>query len=200
MRLELWPLTGLNSSNVFIEKTAPSGFPKVGGTKGVTPWLHFLKTVYLVYCSLSNSSIPVWHQPSLTESIWESTCQIWSNGLVVSVHDSEYSCPVKKQWIAPSSTEHFIPSRQIKRIPGNFGDLMVKNKLSCNSGSAALRQLHPIHKMRSLTFFHNLRKINRNYTRTPSPMSFWALLISSDRHSKLPLFLFFNFKHQFASL
>ena len=40
----------------------------------------------------------------------------------------------------------FILLRSIKWVPGTLEDLVVKSKLSCCSGSAALRQLNPTHR------------------------------------------------------
>ena len=55
---------------------------------------------------------------------------------------------VQNHWMTPRSTKSFILPKLIKRVPRIFENLMLKSKLPPRSGSAALRQLNPIHKNR----------------------------------------------------
>ena len=54
--------------------------------------------------------------------------------------------PVSKTTEAPRSTQPFINPKSIKLVPGTFGNLVVKSKMSPRSGFVAQRQLNLIHK------------------------------------------------------
>ena len=54
---------------------------------------------------------------------------------------------IENDCIAPMLAKPFILPRSIKWVPSTPGELLVKNKLSAHIGSAALKQLNPIHKM-----------------------------------------------------
>ena len=53
---------------------------------------------------------------------------------------------VQNQWMAPRTTQPFIPQRSVKWIPESPETLVVKHKLSPRSESTALRQVNPMHK------------------------------------------------------
>ena len=55
--------------------------------------------------------------------------------------------------VSPRLIQPFILSRSIKWVLGSPGNLVVKSKLSYNSGFAALRQLNAIHKKGLKSFF-----------------------------------------------
>ena len=59
----------------------------------------------------------------------------------------------QNHWLAPRSTQPFILPRLINWMPGTPGNWRVKSKHSPRSGSAALRQLNPIHKKGPQSFF-----------------------------------------------
>ena len=59
-------------------------------------------------------------------------------------------------FVAPWDTQPFILSRLIKRVPGIFGDLVVKYTLSPVSYFVALRQTNPIHKQIYNVFLRNV--------------------------------------------
>ena len=58
-----------------------------------------------------------------------------------------------KVWVAPKWTHPFIIPRSIKRFPETPRGVVVKSKLSIRSGYTALRQLNPIIKKGSSSFY-----------------------------------------------
>ena len=70
---------------------------------------------------------------------------------------------VQNHWVAPRSTQPFILLRLIKWVPGNSGEVVVKNKLPHQSGSLALKQLNPIHKKGLYIILKKFKKTHKKY-------------------------------------
>ena len=92
---------------------------------------------------------------------------------------------VQNHWMAPRSTQPFILLRSIKRVPGIFGNLVVKSKLLFRSGYS-LETIEP-HPWKRVFFFFNIIQLHN----TTIPL-YWGKFFIGWREPKEEWFWWFE--------